>query len=110
MNSYQLIETARSRRNNAQKVQRPSLNFKAFKDKAKDRRKSNSNDQNYEDIYRGDDASDNDVISDQASGDDNNDMNDTSSDLLGSNRSSFEYRSNESDDKHCSFESNTVSN
>ena len=38
MNSYQLKQTARSRRNNAQKVQRPLLNFK-------DRRKSNSNDQ-----------------------------------------------------------------
>ena len=32
MNSYQLKQTARSRRNNAQKVQRPLL-----KDKAKDR-------------------------------------------------------------------------
>ena len=35
MNSYQLKLTARSRRNNAQKVQRPLLNFKASKDKAK---------------------------------------------------------------------------
>ena len=35
MNSYQLKQTARSRRNNAQKVQRPLLNFKASKDKAK---------------------------------------------------------------------------
>ena len=43
MNSYQLKQTARSRRNNAQKVQRPLLNFKASKDKAKDRRKSSSN-------------------------------------------------------------------
>ena len=42
MNSYQLKQTARSRRNNAQKVQRPLLNFKASKDKAKDRRKSSS--------------------------------------------------------------------
>ena len=80
MNSYQLKQTARSRRNNAQKVQRPLLNFKASKDKAKDRRKSSSNDQNQEDIYRGDDAGDNEVISDHASGDDNNDMDDTSSD------------------------------
>ena len=69
MNSYQLKQTARSRRNNAQKVQRPLLNFKASKDKAKDRRKSSSNDQNQEDIYRGDDAGDNEVISDHASGD-----------------------------------------
>ena len=74
MNSYQLKQTARSRRNNAQKVQRPLLNFKASKDKAKDRRKSSSNDQNQEDIYRGDDAGDNEVISDHASGDDNDDM------------------------------------
>ena len=51
MNSYQLKQTARSRRNNAQKLQRPLLNFKA-----KDRRKSSSNDQNQEDIYRGDDV------------------------------------------------------
>ena len=51
MNSYQLKQTARSRSNNAQKVQRPLLNFKASKDKAKDRRKSSSNDQNQEDIY-----------------------------------------------------------
>ena len=36
MNSYQLKQTARSRKNNAQKVQRSSLNFKASKDKAKD--------------------------------------------------------------------------
>ena len=77
MNSYQLKQTARSRRNNAQKVQRPLLNFKASKDKAKDRRKSSSNDQNQEDIYRGDDAGDNEVISDHASGDDNDDMDDT---------------------------------
>jgi hypothetical protein len=70
MNSYQLKQTARSRRNNAQKVQRPLLNFKASKDKAKDRRKSSSNDQNQEDIYRGNDAGDNEVISDHASGDD----------------------------------------
>ena len=69
MNSYQLKQTARSRRNIAQKVQRPSLHFKASKDKAKDRRKSSSNYQNQEDIYRGDDAGDNDVISDHASGD-----------------------------------------
>jgi hypothetical protein len=34
--------------------------------------------------------SDKDVISDQASGDDNDDMNDTSSDLQGLNRSSFD--------------------
>ena len=81
MNSYQLKQTARSRRNNAQKVQRPLLNFKASKDKAKDRRKSSSND-----IYRGDDAGDNEVISDHASGDDNDDMDDTSSDSQGSNR------------------------
>ena len=33
--------------NSYQKVQRPLLNFKASKDKAKDRRKSSSNDQNY---------------------------------------------------------------
>lgn len=105
MNSYQLKQTARSRRNNAQKVQRPLLNFKASKDKAKDRRKSSSNDQNQEDIYRGDDAGDNEVISDHASGDDNDDMDDTSSDSQGSNRSSFDYRSDESDDEHCSFES-----
>ena len=39
MNSYQLKQTARSRRNNAQKVQRPLLNFKASKDKAKGRKK-----------------------------------------------------------------------
>ena len=32
-------------------------------------------------------------------------MDDTSSDLQGSNRSSFDYRSDESDDEHCSFES-----
>jgi hypothetical protein len=55
MNSYQLKQTARSRRNNAQKVQRPSLNFKASKDKAKD-------------------GGDNDHISDHASGGDNDDM------------------------------------
>ena len=91
MNSYQL--------NNAQKVQRPLLNFKASKDKAKVRRKSSSNDQNQEDIYRGDDAGD------HASGDDNDDMDDTSSDLQGSNRSPFDYRNDESDDEHCSFES-----
>ena len=48
--------------------------FKASKDKAKDRRKSSSNDQNQEDIYRGDDAVDNDVISDHASGDDNDNL------------------------------------
>ena len=66
MNSFELKQTARSRRNNAQKIQRPLLNFKASKDKAKDRRKSSSNDQNQEDIYRGDD-----VISDHACGDDN---------------------------------------
>jgi hypothetical protein len=43
MNSYQLKkQTARSRRNDAQKVQRPSLNLKASKDKAKERRKSSS--------------------------------------------------------------------
>ena len=101
MNSYQLKQTARSRRNNAQKVQRPLLNFKASKDKAKDRRKSSSNDQNQEDIYRGDDAGDNEVISDHASGDDNGDMDDISSDSQGSNRSSFDYRSDESDDEHC---------
>ena len=105
MNSYQLKQTIRSRRNNAQKVQRPLLNFKASKDKAKDRRKSSSNDQNQEDIYRGDDAGDNEVISDHASGDDNDDMDDISSDSQGSNRSSFDYRSDESDDEHCSFES-----
>ena len=105
MNSYQLKQTARSRRNNAQKVQRPLLNFKASKDKAKDRRKSSSNDQNQEDIYRGDDAGDNEVISDHASGDDNDDMDDISSDSQGSNRSSFDYRSDESDDEHGSFES-----
>jgi hypothetical protein len=105
MNSYQLKQTARSRRNNAQKVQRPLLNFKASKDKAKDRRQSSSNDQNQEDIYRRDDAGDNEVISDHASGDDNYDMDDVSSDSQGSNRSSFDYRSDESDDEHCSFES-----
>jgi hypothetical protein len=33
MNSYQLKQTARSRRNNVRKVQRPLLNFKASKDK-----------------------------------------------------------------------------
>ena len=64
MNSYQL-----------KKVQRPLLNFKASKDKAKFRSKSSSNDKNQEDIYRGDDAVDIDVISDHASGDDNEDMN-----------------------------------
>jgi hypothetical protein len=90
MNSYQLKQRARSRRNNAQKVQRPLLNFKASKDKAKDK--------NQEDIYRGD----NEVISDHASSDDNDDMDDTFSDSQGSNRSSFDYRSDESD---CSFES-----
>ena len=100
MNSYQLKQTARSRRNNAQKVLRSSHNFKASKDKAKDRRKSSSNDQNQEDIYRGDDSGDNDDISD-----DNDDMKDTSSDSQGSNRSSFVNRSDESDDEHCSFES-----
>ena len=63
MNSYQLKQ-----------VQRPLLNFKASKDKAKDRRKNSSNDQNQEDIYRGDDAGDNKVISDHASGDDNDDI------------------------------------
>ena len=67
MNSYQLKQTARSRRNNLQNVQRPLLNFKASKDKAKDRRKSSSNDQNQEDIYRGDDAGENEVISDNKS-------------------------------------------
>jgi hypothetical protein len=82
MNSYQLKQTARSRRNNAQKVQRLLLNFKASKDKAKDRRKSSSKDQNQEAIYRGDDAGDNEVISDHASGDDIDDMDDTSSDHL----------------------------
>ena len=57
MNSYQLKQSkARSRSNNAQKVQRPLLNFKASKDKAKDRRKSSSNDQNQDDICRGDTA------------------------------------------------------
>ncbi len=101
MNSYQLKQTACSRRNNAHKVQRPLLNFKASKDKAKDRRKSSSNDQNQEAIYRGDDAGDNEVISDHASGDDNDDMGDTSSDSQGSNRSSFDYRSDESDDGDC---------
>ena len=105
MNYYQLKQTARIRRNNAQKIQRPLLHFKASNDKAKDRRKSSSNDQNQEDIYRGDDAGDNDVISDHASGDDNYDMNDTSSDSQWSNRSSFDYRSDESDDENCSFES-----
>ena len=67
MNSYQLKQTARSRKNNAQEVQRPSLNFKASKDKAKDMKISSSNDKNQEDIYRDDDAVDNDVISDHAS-------------------------------------------
>ena len=94
MNSYQLKQTACSRRNNAQKVQRPLLNFKATsKDKANDRRKSSSNNQNQEDIYRGDDAGDNEVLSDHASGDDNDDMDDISSDSQGSNRSSFDYLS-----------------
>jgi hypothetical protein len=60
MNSYQLKQTARSQRNNAQKVQRPLLNFTASKDKAKDRRTSSSNDQNQADIYRGDDAGETD--------------------------------------------------
>jgi hypothetical protein len=78
---------------------------KRYKDKAKDRRKSSSNDKNQEDIYRGDDAGDNEVIIDHASGDDNDDMDDISSDSQGSNRSSFDYRSDESDDEHCSFES-----
>ena len=32
-------------------------------------------------------------------------MDDTSSDSQGSNRSSFDYRSDESDNEHCSFES-----
>ena len=32
-------------------------------------------------------------------------MDDTSTDSQGSNRSSFDYRSDESDDEHCSFES-----
>ena len=100
MNSYQLKQTACSRRNNAQKVQRPLLNFKESKDKDKDRRKSSSNDQNH-----GDDAGDNEVISDHASGDDNDDMDYTSSDSQASNRSSFDYRSDESDDENCSFES-----
>jgi hypothetical protein len=44
-------------------------------------------------------------ISDHATGDDNDDMDDTSSDSQGSNRSSFDYRSDESDDEQCSFES-----
>ncbi len=44
------------------KVQRPLLNFKESKDKAKDRRKSSSNDQNQEDIYLSDDAVDNDIL------------------------------------------------
>ena len=57
MNSYQLKQTARSRRDNAQKVQRPLLNFNSSKDKAKNRSKSSSNDQ--KDIYR---AGDNNVI------------------------------------------------
>jgi hypothetical protein len=85
------------------KVQRPLLNFKESKDKAKDRRKSSSNDQNQEDIYLSDGAVDNDILVIRLVV--MNDMNDTSSDSYGSNRSSFDYRSDESDDEHCSFES-----
>ncbi len=110
MNSYQLIQTARGWRNNAQKVQKPLLNFKASKGKAKDRRYlswhwESSNDQSQEDIYRGDAAGYNEIISDHASGDDNDDMKDTSSDSQWSSRSSFDYWSDENDDEHCSFES-----
>jgi hypothetical protein len=76
MNSLQLKKTARSRRNNAQKVHRPSLYFKASKEKAKDRRKSSSNDQNQEGYDHGFDAHDNDVIIDHASVDDDDDDDD----------------------------------
>jgi hypothetical protein len=49
MNSYQLKLMARSRRNIVVlKVQRPSLNFEASKEKAKDRKESSSIDQNGE--------------------------------------------------------------
>jgi len=45
--------------NNAQKVQRPLLNFNASNDKAKE---DKAKDQNQEDIYHGNDAGDNDVM------------------------------------------------
>ena len=49
MNSYQLKLMARSRRNIVVlKVQRPSLNFEASKEKAKDRKESSSIDQSGE--------------------------------------------------------------
>ena len=105
MNSLQLKKI---RRNNAQKVHRPSLYFKASKEKAKDRRKSSSNDQNQEGYDHGFDAHDNVVIIDHASVDDDDDddpMNDAFSDSQGSNRSSFDYGSGDSDDEHFSFES-----
>ena len=50
MNSYQIKQTVRSRRNVAKKVQRPPLNFKLSKDKALDKRKSSSNDQNQDGV------------------------------------------------------------
>jgi len=63
MNSYQLKLMARSRRNIVVlKVQRPSLNFEASKEKAKDRKESSSIDQNQEVICNGDDAGENDLL------------------------------------------------
>ena len=89
MNSYQVKQTVRARRNYrnaAKKVQRPPLNFKSSKDKALDKRKSSSNDQNQDGDDRGDDAGDNNVISDHARGDDDDLINDDSSDSQVSNR------------------------
>ena len=98
MNSLQVIQTSRNRRN------------KAIKDtKAKKRRKKDSNKQiNEEDgidhvINEDHDRNlhnmDNDVISDGAS-------DDASSNSQESNKSSLvDYHSDDSDDKNCSFES-----
>ncbi len=108
MNSYQVKQTVRTRRNYrnaAKKVQRPPLNFKSSKDKALDKRKSSSNDQNQDGDDRGDDAGDNNVISDHARGDVDDLINDDSSDSQVSNRSPLEYRSDDSDDEDYSFES-----
>ena len=108
MNSYQVKQTVRARRNYrnaAKKVQRPPLNFKSSKDKALDKRKSSSNDQNQDGDDRGDDAGDNNVISDHARGDVDDLINDDSSDSQVSNRSPLEYRSDDSDDEDYSFES-----
>ena len=108
MNSLQISQTMRNRRNNAQKVQRSAFNYKTTKVKAINRRKKDSNSQNHEEnegidhgMNEDDDRNlhniDNDVISDDAE-------DDASSDSQESNRS-VEYRSDDSDDEHCSFES-----